>query len=183
MDHSMAPPADHRARHRQRRGIRLATADWLAKTHPAGLMHGAVVMGAVLALISDHEEPLLSVTGTAASILVVYWLTHAYADALSRGITGDRRRLTRRLMRSARHELPVLLGGLPALITFTLVMGLGASFADAIDAALWLTLVILAGAGYLAAHLAGITRWRLVGETAFAAFVGGCMVSLNSLLH
>ncbi|HWL96303.1 MAG TPA: hypothetical protein VNP20_03105 [Nocardioidaceae bacterium] len=179
MEPSMATTAGDR----QRRGVRLAAADWLAQAHPAGLMHGAVVMGAVLALVSDHEEPMISVTGTAATILVVYWLTHAYADALSRGITGDRRHLTKRLVRSARHETAVLLGGLPALLTFALFMGFGASFVDAIDAALWLTLLMLTGAGYLAAHLAGITRWRLVGETAFAFFVGGLMVTLNSLLH
>jgi hypothetical protein len=179
MEHSTVPAAGTRPR----RSLRVATADWLAQAHPAGLMHGAVVMGAVLALLGDDEEPALVVTGTAASILVVYWLTHAYADALSRGITGDRRHLTRRLLRSARHETAVLLGGLPALLTFALVMGLGASFADAIDAALWLTLLMLTGAGYLAAHLAGITRWRLVGETAFAFFVGASMVALNSALH
>jgi hypothetical protein len=179
MESSMAPLADER----QRRSIRLATADWLAQAHPAGLMHGAVVMGAVLALLGDHVEPMLFVAGAAGSILVVYWLTHAYADALSRGITGDRTHLTRRLVRSTRHEASVLLGGLPALLTFTIFMGLGGGFADAIDAALWLTMLMLAGAGYLAAHLAGITRWRLVGETAFAAFVGMCIVGLNSLLH
>jgi hypothetical protein len=166
-----------------RRSVRVAVAAWLAQAHPAGLMHGAIVMGAVLALISEHEEPALVVTGTAASILVVYWLTHAYADALSGGISGDRRHLVRRLMRSARHETAVLLGGLPALLTYALFVGLGASFVDAIDAALWLTLILLTGAGYLAAHTAGITRWRLVGETAFAFFVGVCMVGLSSALH
>ncbi|MGH3315596.1 MAG: hypothetical protein ACRDO0_05575 [Nocardioidaceae bacterium] len=179
MEHSTVPAAGAQPR----RSLRVATANWLAQAHPSGLMHGAVVMGAVLALIGDQEESAISVTGAAASILVVYWLTHAYADALSRGITGDRRHLTRRLMRSARHETAVLLGGLPALLTFALFVGLGAGFADAIDAALWLTLLMLTGAGYLAAHMAGITRWRLVGETAFAFFVGACMVALNSALH
>jgi hypothetical protein len=146
-------------------------------------MHGAVVMGAVFALVADQEDSTSRVAVAAAVVLVVYWLTHAYTAALGSGIGGDRTHLVRRLLRCGRRETAVLLGGLPAVLTFSLSLALGADFSRSVNAALWLTFFLLAAVGYLAAHAAGITGWRLAGETSFAAVVGGSMVALNTLLH
>jgi hypothetical protein len=165
------------------RGFRIRMAIALAEAHPAGLMHGAVVMGAVLALAPHTSSTPLQVAGGATAVLVIYWLTHAYTNALGRGIAGDQRHLTRRLVHSARHEVAVILGGLPTILALSLTAGAGARLDTAVTAALWLTLAMLAGVGYLAAHLAGISGWRLVGETAFAALFGASMIVLNSLLH
>jgi hypothetical protein len=57
-----------------------------------------------------------------------------------------------------------------------LAVGFGSSYTEAVDIALWVTLALLAGCGYLAAHVADITRWRLVAETAFAGLAGACVV-------
>ena len=165
--------------HLRARGLRVALATALAEAHPAGLMHGAVVMGAVLALASHSTGSQLQVAAGAATVLVVYWLTHAYTNALGRGIAGDRRHLTRRLLHSGRHEVVVILGGLPTILTFSLTTAAGAEIETAVSAALWLTLAMLAAVGYLA----GIGGWRLVGETAFAALFGASMIVLNTLLH
>lgn len=166
----------------RRHGVRIAVTRWLAGVHPTGLIHGAVVMAATLALMGDHAATDTSLLG-AAGVLTVYWLTHAYTDALGRGIDGDPRHLLVRLVRCARHELSVLLGGAPALLTFALVAASGAEPARAMSVGLWLTVALMAGFGYLAAHAAGITGWRLVAEASFAALVGCFMVALNTLLH
>jgi hypothetical protein len=164
-------------------GVRVSVVRWLAGFHPAGLMHGAVVMGAVLALVADDEASSAAVAASAAGVLVVYWATHAYSDALGAGVGGDRVHLFRRLRRFGRRDAAVLLGGLPALAVFSVMTLLGAAFPYAVDGALWLTLLLLTAVGYLAAHVAGVTGWRLAGETAFAALVGGCIVLLNTGLH
>lgn len=182
-------PGDQRVDPRSRKphphgrsGIRVTITRWLAGVHPAGLIHGAVVMGATLALMGDHSGTDASLLG-AAGVLVVYWLTHAYTDALGRGIDGDPQHLLRRLSRCARHEVPILLGGAPALLTFAVMVASGSDIATAMSVGLWLTVLLMGSFGYLAAHLAGITGWRLVAETAFSALVGCFMVALNTLLH
>ena len=48
---------------------------------------------------------------------------------------------------------------------------------------LWVTVVLMAVYGYLAAHQAGVSGWRAAAETAFAALLGLFMVALNTLLH
>jgi hypothetical protein len=168
---------------RPRPGVRLATAQWLADFHPAGFMHGAVVMGAVLALVDDEGSSTLSVMSAAAGVLVIYWLTHAYTDALGQGLSGERRHLLHRLLRFGRRDSPLLLGGVPALLVFAVALGFGTAFAGAVEIALWVTLVLLAGCGYLAAHIAGVTGWRLLTETVFAGLVGAFMISINTWLH
>lgn len=164
-------------------GFRVRMATVIAEAHPAGLMHGAVVTAAVLAISSHTTESQLQVAVGAAAVLVIYWLTHAYTDALGRGIAGDRRHLIRRLLRCGRREVAVILGGLPTVLAFSLASAAGVDPDTAVTVALWLTLAMLTVVGYLAAHLAGITGWRLVGETAFAALFGTSMIVLNTLLH
>jgi hypothetical protein len=171
------------ARPRVAGGLRVAVARRLAVSHPAGLMHGAVVMGAVLALVPDDGTPAPAVAVGAAGVLVVYWLTHAFTDALGGGVGGDRMHLGRRLLRHGRRDAAVLVGGLPGLVTFAVLTGSGVGFAEAVEVALWLTLLLLGAVGHLSAHLAGVTGWRVMGEAAFAALLGACIVSLNTLLH
>jgi hypothetical protein len=155
----------------------------LAEAHPTGLMHGAVVMGAVFAIASHNTDGQVKLALAATGVLVIYWLTHAYTDALGRGIAGDRRHLTKRLLHCARHEVAVVLGGLPTVIVFAGGSAAGLPPGTAVSVALWLTLGILAVVGYLSAHLAGVQGWRLAGETAFAALFGSSMIVLNTLLH
>jgi hypothetical protein len=166
----------------RRHGLRVAVARRLARAHPAGIMHGAVVMGAVFALIA-HEGSTARVGAGATAVLVVYWLTHAYTDALGHGLHGEQVHLARRLVRFGRRDAAIALGGLPAVVTFGLALLLGAGIAQAVSVVLWMTLVLLTAVGYLAAHVAGITGWRLVGETLFATLLGACMVMLNTFLH
>lgn len=165
-----------------RHGFRLRVARRFAALHPAGMIHGSLVMGATLALMSDKTRAEVSVLG-AAGVLTIYWLSHAYTHALGRGIGGDRVHLAARLLSSIRHEWPVFLGGLPALLVFAAMLAFGSQVATAMLAGLWVTVVLMAVSGYLAAHQAGVSGWRTVAETAFAALLGLFMVGLNTLLH
>jgi hypothetical protein len=166
-----------------RHGIRRATARWLSESHPAGLMHGAVIMGGVLALVPEDDTSPEGVVGASATVLVIYWLTFAYTDALGHLAEGERAHLLHRLLRYGRRDAAVPLGGLPALLTMVVWVSFGSSLTAAVNAALWLTLGLLAAVGYLAAHVAGVTGWRLLGETFFAALFGAGMITLNTWLH
>ncbi|WP_269302172.1 hypothetical protein [Aeromicrobium sp. HA] len=163
-------------------GFRMRVARRFAGLHPAGMIHGALVMGATLALMSEKTRAEVSVIG-AAGVLTIYWLSHAYTHALGRGIDGDQVHLAARLVGSVRHEWPVFLGGLPALVVFATMLAFGSQVATAMAAGLWVTVVLMAVSGYLAAHQAGVSGWRTGAETAFAALLGLFMVGLNTLLH
>lgn len=167
---------------RRRHGRRVRLARRLADLHPAGMIHGALVMGATLALMTDKTPAEVSLLG-AGGVLVIYWLSHAYTHALGQGIDGAQGHLAARLAASTRHELPVLLGGLPALVVCAVMLATGAELGTAMVVGLWLTVVLMAAYGYLAAHQAGVGGWRVVAETAFAALLGLFMVALNTLLH
>ena len=163
-------------------GQRVRLARRLADLHPAAMIHGALVMGATLALMSNKAPAKWSMI-SAAGVLVIYWFTHAYTHALGQGIDGDHRRLAVRLIPSARHETPILLGGLPALAACTAAILLGAELSTGMWIGLWFTVVLMAAYGYLAAHQAGVIGWRVGAETVFAAILGLFMVALNTLLH
>lgn len=165
-----------------RHGLRLRVARRLAGLHPSGMIHGALVMGATLALMSDKTTAEVSLAG-AAGVLVIYWLSHAYTHALGRGIDGDDKHLAARLAHSMGHELPVLWGGIPALVVVVVVLVVGGELGAAMLLGLWVTVVLMAVYGYLAAHQAGVSGWRAAAETAFAALLGLFMVALNTLLH
>lgn len=167
---------------RARHGQRMRLARRLADLHPAGMIHGALVMGATLALMSDQTAAEVSLLG-AGGVLTIYWLSHAYTHALGRGMAGDHQHLAARLVASTRHEAPVFWGGLPPLVVCAAVLAAGVEVGGAMLAGLWVTVVLMAAYGYLAAHQAGVSGWRAAGETAFAALLGLFMVALNTLLH
>ncbi|WP_286928730.1 MULTISPECIES: hypothetical protein [Aeromicrobium] len=167
---------------RRSHGNRMRLAQRLADLHPSGMIHGALVMGATLALLSHKTAAEVSLLG-AGGVLTIYWLSHAYTHALGRGMDGDPDHLALRLVRSTRHEAPVFWGGLPPLVVCAVVLALGGEVATAMLAGLWVTVVLMAGYGYLAAHQAGVSGWRAGAETAFAALLGLFMVALNTLLH
>lgn len=178
----MTPDRERTGAPSSRTGLRVGIARWAAASHPAGMIHGAVVTAATLALMGDHAGTDVSLLG-AVGVLVVYWLTHGYTHALGRGIDGAHPHLARRLLDSTRLELPILLGGVPALATVGILATSGVALTTAMTAGLWVTVVLMGAYGYLAAHLAGVSGWRTVVETGFAAVLGLVMVGLNMLLH
>jgi hypothetical protein len=163
--------------------IRGVAARWVAGANPAGMLEGAVVSAAVLAVVGEHEASAHTVLLTAIGVLAIYWLTHAYADALTVGLQDGQRRLWRQLLSSAWEEAAVLVGGIPALVVFAAAAGFGETFSVAVDFALWFTVWLLATVGHLAGYQAGVTGWRLTGETLLAGFGGAVMVLLKTLLH
>jgi hypothetical protein len=72
-----------------------------------------VVSIAVVIVASEGDGARWDIVELIAGYVVLIWLTHVYADAVSAGTGGS-------WIRSARHEAPVALAGLPALAAATL---------------------------------------------------------------
>lgn len=165
------------------RSHRLQAAHWLAHTDPAGLLYGAIVSAAVLATVSAHAEGSTFVGVATALVLVVYWMSHVYIETLSRQFDGDRRQFLPRLRAASAHESSVLKGGLPAILVYVGASLAGAGISSAAATAVYFTVVLLAGVGYLGAHQAGVRGGALLLEVAGAASFGVLIVGAKTLLH
>jgi hypothetical protein len=145
------------------------------------LIEGAVVVGALLVVFGhDSSEP--RVVASALGVLTIYWLTHAYAHALS-GTLSQRKRLFGLLFTAIRHDSTILVGGLPALVVFTIALVFGAEFGTAVLVGLWTTILFLTGVGFVAGYRIGLRGWRLGLEALLAGSAGVFMLLLKTLLH
>ena len=81
----------------------------------AGLLYGAVVSAAALGVLAHADESTGVAVGT-LGVLLVYWSAHVYIHAFSKQLEGgDTGRFLQRTRASAREEVGVLIGGLPAV--------------------------------------------------------------------
>jgi hypothetical protein len=159
-----------------------AAAGWFEARHPAELLYGAIVSAAVLAT-ATHAEGSQRVAVVTAVVLVIYWCGHVYINALSRQFEGDDRRMLLRLRAATVHEIGVLLGGVPAIVVYVLAALAGAGASTAATVAVYFSIALLAGVGYLGARRAGLGGWAMLLETAGAATFGILIVTLKTLLH
>lgn len=154
----------------------------LASSSAGGLLYGAIVTAAVLVATGGHasDRRIVVIWGV---VIGTYWLTHVYVEAAEQQFHGDRRHLLRRSLTAARTEVPVLLGGVPAMVVFLVSTWVGEDDVQAAMIALLATVVLLATVGYLGTRYAGHGRPAAWGEAAAAAALGLVMVATKSLLH
>lgn len=167
----------------RQRSHRGRAAEWLTHTDPAGLLYGAIISAAVLATVSAHADGSTFVGVATALVLVVYWMSHVYIETLSRQFDGDRHQFLSRLRSAGAHESSVLKGGLPAIVVYVVASLAGAEIDSAASTAVYFTVVLLAGVGYLGAHQAGVRGGALLIEVAGAASFGVLIVAAKALLH
>jgi hypothetical protein len=163
---------------------RARAADTLARRDPGGVLYGAVVTAGVLAAISANISHVHRVALGVASVLVAYWLAHVYVASQEMLFEGDHGPLHRRIRSAAAEEITILVGGVPAVVVYLaahFVADLTAS--NAAFVALWFSVAFLFVIGYLGAHRAGITGWRLAVESLGAASLGALAVVGKLLMH
>jgi hypothetical protein len=161
-----------------------ATARRIAEVpDPAGLLYGALIAASVLATASAHEGTFGHVALATAMVLGVYWLAHVYIEAQTLQASGDARHFLRRLAHTAREELSVVKGGLPAIVVFVVVDRAGASTTTAAAVAVYFSVLVLFGAGYLTAHHAGRRGWPGLLDAGGAALFGVLVILMKALLH
>ena len=162
---------------------RRVLADRAAEGNAAGLLYGALVSAAVIAVASGHAPTYGRVVLAVAVTLVVYWLAHVYTRVLAERLATPAAPLRDRARAAARHEAAILRGGLPSLLALVVTRLCGADVSTSAEVALWLTVGLLAATGYLAGYAAGSVGWRLAAESGGAALLGVIAVLLNILLH
>jgi CRISPR/Cas system-associated exonuclease Cas4 (RecB family) len=164
-------------------GRRAAIEERLAAADPGGLLYGGIVTAAVLATVSAHSDSKTRVALSVGGVLVIYFLAHVYVETQAMQFAGDDRLLHLRVGVAARNEVSVLEGGIPAIVVYLVGYLLGLRSSSAALVALWFSVAFLVVAGYLGAHRAGLTGWRLAVESGAAGAFGLLAVFGKLLLH
>ncbi|MFP5306253.1 MAG: hypothetical protein ACLGI7_10590 [Gammaproteobacteria bacterium] len=153
-------------------------------TNLAATINGQVLtMATVAALSTDEEHGALVILAGVASTMLVYWMAHAYAEALSVSVTEQRRLPAVELRRVMAREWPVAEAAVPAISA----LGLTALGAWSVQTGVFITLIggVLALFGWGLAY--GRRRrlaWpRAVMVGVINASFGLVIVALKLLVH
>jgi VIT1/CCC1 family predicted Fe2+/Mn2+ transporter len=183
VDPGPALAATRREDRRVSESHRRRAADTLARRDPGAIVYGAVVTAASLAAVSANISHVQRVALSVGAVVAVYWLAHVYTETQEMLFHGDRRPLYRRTPHAAAKEVFILVGAVPAVVVYLLLVLLGMSASGAAYWALWFSVAFLAVIGYLGAHRADMRGWRLVLESAGAASLGILTVLGKLFLH
>jgi len=150
---------------------------------PAGLLYGAVVSAATLGVLA-HAGDSTRVAVATFGVLLVYWSAHVYIHSFSKQLKGVHQGLFfQRTAESAREEVGVLLGGLPAILLYVVLVAVGVYPPTAGYIALFFVVVMLSTVGYLGARRAGLPQRIALVEAAGAGSFGVVIVLMKALLH
>ena len=155
----------------------------MAAADPAGLLYGAIVSASVLATASAHSDQFSFVALAAVVALGVYWLAHVYIAAQSRQFGGDTGTMRHRIAVAAGHESSVLKGGAPAIVVYLVGTLAGLDSERAAALAVYFSVALLMGVGWLAAHRAGKTGAAALVDAAVGGLFGLVVVVAKVLLH
>jgi hypothetical protein len=160
-----------------------ATAPHRTGLDPGGLLYGTIVSAAALAVGATTGDTVGGMFETMVSTLLIYWLAHVYVATVSARRPGGTVPLHRLIATSARHEAPILVGGLPAVLVVAILHIAHVSLWATVVTDLTTVIVVLVLDGLLAGLHAGARGWRLGVEAAIAAVFGGLIAALLFSLH
>jgi hypothetical protein len=143
-----------------------------------------VVTAGALAAVSATASHVERVALGVGSVLVSYWLAHVYVATQEMLFEGHDAPIHCRIPPAAAEEASILVWGVPAVVVYLtshFLAGLPAG--SAALGALWFSVAFLFLIGYLGAHRAGRSGWRLAEESFGAASLGLLAVLAKYLLH
>jgi hypothetical protein len=111
---------EHRSRWLMRIGEWIAPAD-----NPSAVVYGILTCGALLAAESTRKETVTEAISASAITLVLYWLAHAYSEALGERLESGHAWDAGQLLRVAGHEAALLKGAALPVVVLVVAGGLG----------------------------------------------------------
>jgi hypothetical protein len=151
--------------------------------NPSGVVYGTLLIGAVLATESFRREELGRTLIATALTLLVYWMTHAYAEAL-----GDR--LERHVpltvggfRRWLVKDWSIVRGGVIPIIALLIAEAFGASLYTGVYIAVWVSAVMVVLLELVSGLRAELEGKELAMQVAAGALMGGTIIALRALLH
>ena len=160
-----------------------AGSGWLP-ANAARAIYGQILVTSLVGALSedsdiDAEYILLSVGGT----MLVFWLAHVYAEAISRGFVAGRRVSWAEVRELAAGEWPLVQAAFPTAIVLSLGALGAVSTQTAVDVAIAVGVAGLFAWGLAIGRASG-SSWQasLLGAVISASF-GLVVVALKALVH
>jgi hypothetical protein len=150
----------------------------------AGAIYGTIVVSGVLIATAEVGESgtvdAVAAAGYAAVTTVVFWLAHGWSLALARRLAGAP---GSGFGGALRREWPMVLSVVPPIAVMAIAALLGADDDQAISAAVWGSVAILAAIGAGVARRENGSAGQIVLAALGSAALGGVMVLLKVLVH
>lgn len=146
-------------------------------------LYGAVVSAGLLSVADEDATSLPGLLLGTAGILVVFWLAHSYTHVLGTRPADADGSLMGRMRQTMRHEFPLVLGGLPALVLVGTSVALGARPEVAVGVTILVTGVVLTVGGFVYGRRCGARGWDLARETVIGALLGAVVLVLEIFAH
>jgi hypothetical protein len=151
--------------------------------NPGKLVYGTILVATLLAAESARQETYARTAGAVVIALLVYWLAASYAQ-----FTGERLERCEpfhysALLRTAVHEVGVIVGAIVPLAVLLLMWAAGAALTAAVTTAIWSAAAMIVATEVLIGVRADLTGRELVRQTAFGVVLGLLVVALRVLLH
>jgi hypothetical protein len=150
----------------------------------AGAIYGTIVVTGVLIATADVGEggtvDAVRAAGYAVVTTVVFWLAHGWSLALAHRLAGAPGTSVRAALR---REWPMVLSVVPPIAVMAVAVLLGADDEEAISAAVWVSVAILAAIGGGVARRENASAGQIVLAALGSAALGGLMVLLKVLVH
>jgi hypothetical protein len=165
---------------------RLARAtQWLlivAAGNAGEAVHGAVMIGVLLAAEDARHEGYGATIEAAALVLALYWLTSLYAHTLGTRLRKREPLNATLVWRSCVHELPLLEGALVPVVALLVAWAAGFAVTSGVTAALWATVASIVVLEVIAGGRARQRRGPWLQAVA-GATMGLALIALKLVLH
>lgn len=146
----------------------------------AAAVYGQILATSLVATLSeDHEISASQLLFWLAVTMVVFWLAHIYADGVARRLGRERDLDLAEIRALFKHDLPELMGAAPAMAALALGWIGVLSRETAVELAIGLGVVLLAGWGYVIARRARLSRWETAGSIVLNGAIGLAIVGMK----
>lgn len=151
--------------------------------NPAGAVYGTITAGALLAAEVGRSETFAGDVTAVVIALVLYWLAHAYADALGGRLEDGHALTVRYVVRNLVSASTFLRGAAIPLVVLLASKAAGSTVKVAVLAALIAaatTLVLLEAIAAIRQHM---TTRELLLQVAVGMVFGGGVLAVRAVLH
>ena len=141
------------------------------------------MIGALLAAENGTHESYAETISSALIAAAIYWLAHAYANALGWRVATRERLTAGVISRELIRDWAIVRGAAIPLFVLVLAWVAGATLETAVSAALWGTVASLIAFELAAGVGAQATRGELALDVCVGALMGLAILALKALLH
>jgi hypothetical protein len=142
-----------------------------------------VVIGALLAAESGTHENYTDTIISALLAAAIYWLAHAYANALGWRVATRQRLTAGVLSRELIRDWAIVRGAAIPMLVLALAWATGAALETGVNAALGATVATLIAFELIAGIGSQATGRELVLDVCVGAALGVAIVTLKVVLH